>query len=118
MQRELICISCPMGCHLQVELADGAVLGVKGNRCPRGAAYAQSECLNPVRMVTASVYMGAGKAPVAVRTSRPIPKDKIFQSLAYLQQLHLQAPLSVGDVVVEDLLGTGVQVIVTRDCPA
>ncbi len=112
--REMICICCPMGCRLSVEkTADG--YSVTGNTCPRGKAYAIDEMTAPKRMVTSSVPVKGGNYKTAsVKTSASIPKELIFDSLKTLGGITLTAPVKIGDVVVKNVLGTGIDFVATR----
>ena len=108
-KKELVCVSCPIGCSITVELSDsGEVLSVTGNTCKRGDAYARAECTHPERMVTSTVK-------VEVKTSSPIPKEKIFECMTEINKVTLKAPVSIGDVVIEDVLGTGVNIVATNN---
>ena len=116
--RELTCIRCPMGCALTVELDDsGAVTSVTGNSCPRGAQYGRDEVTNPVRTVTTSMpVVGASHAPRgSVQTQTDGPKGKVFDVIAALAGLTAQAPVAIGDVLVHDVAGTGVDVVATSN---
>ena len=116
--RELTCIRCPMGCALTVELDDsGAVTSVTGNSCPRGAQYGRDEVTNPVRTVTTSMpVVGAPHAHmVSVKTQTDVPKGKVFDVIAALAGLTAQAPVAIGDVLVHDVAGTGVDVVATSN---
>ena len=85
-RKELICIGCPMGCPIVVEMEDGKVLSVTGNTCPRGESYARKEVTNPTRIVTTTVRVDGGKVPmINVKTEQDIPKDKIFECIAALR---------------------------------
>jgi len=114
--RELICINCPMGCPLTVTLEDGEVVSVTGNTCPRGDAYGRKEVTNPRRIVTTTVPVVGSKTEhmVSVKTKTDIPKDKIFDVVFALKEVKAQAPLEIGDVVLADVAGTGVDVIATK----
>lgn len=115
MIRELVCVSCPVGCTLRVELADEGVQKVQGNRCPRGEAYAREEVTDPKRILATNVKVQNGEYPlVSVRTDRPIPKRLIPEAMRLLRALVVEAPVGIGQVLVPDLLRTGVQVIATR----
>lgn len=116
-KKELVCVSCPIGCSITVELSDsGEVLSVTGNTCKRGDAYARAECTHPERMVTSTVKVEGGRLPVVpVKTSSPIPKEKIFECMTEINQVTLKAPVSIGDVVIEDVLGTGVNIVATNN---
>ena len=112
--KELICINCPLGCHLSVDDKDLANIKVTGNTCPRGVTYATSEVTAPKRMVTSSVPVKGGKAArVSVKTSEPIPKEKIFDCLKVIKKAQAVAPVEIGDVICNDVCGTGVNVIAT-----
>lgn len=117
--KEMICINCPLGCRLTVDDGDKADIKVTGNTCPRGKAYAIDEVTAPKRMVTASVAVEGGAiAMVSVKTARAIPKELIFESLKLLKEVKLQAPVHIGDVAVKDILGCGVDFIVTKEIAA
>ncbi|MCH5151727.1 MAG: DUF1667 domain-containing protein [Clostridiales bacterium] len=112
--KELICINCPLGCHLSVDDNDLANIKVTGNTCPRGVTYATSEVTAPKRMVTSSVPVKGGKvARVSVKTSEPIPKEKIFDCLKVIKKVKAVAPVAIGDVLVANVCGTDVNVIAT-----
>lgn len=116
MIKEMICISCPMGCHLTVDATDLNDIKVTGNTCPRGIVYAKDEILAPKRMVTGSVKVAGGSIPmVSVKTSSAIPKHLIFDSLELLKKVELSAPVHIGDVAVKDICGTGIDFVVTKE---
>ena len=105
MRRNLTCIVCPMGCSIDVTIdKDGKITEIVGNTCPRGAEYAKNECTNPTRVVTSTAMTADGR-PVPVKTSRPIPKDKIFECMDIINSLNLTAPLKIGDIAANDVLG-------------
>ena len=114
--RELICINCPLGCPLTVTLEDGEVVSVSGNTCPRGEAYGRKEVTNPRRVVTSSVPVvgSAHERMVSVKTASDVPKDKIFEVVRALVDVRATAPIEIGDVIVADVAGTGVDVIATK----
>ncbi len=115
---ELICISCPLGCPLAVTRdADGAVLTVSGNTCPRGKQYAEKELTAPTRIVTSIVRVrdsATGARTVSCKTRSDIPKDKIFAIVKELKTVCVTAPIAIGDVLKADVAGTGVDVIATK----
>lgn len=111
-RRELICIGCPMGCPIVVEMEDGKVLSVTGNTCPRGESYARKEVTNPTRIVTTTVRVDGGKVPmINVKTEQDIPKDKIFECIAALRGVTMKAPIHIGDIILENVAGTGVNIV-------
>ncbi|MDU4891565.1 MAG: DUF1667 domain-containing protein [Clostridium sp.] len=113
MIRELICISCPMGCHLKVDVENKTV---EGNTCKRGEIYGINEVTNPVRVITSTVKVIEGDLPVLpVKTKEPVPKDMNFKIMEALKEIQVAAPIKVGDVIVENILETGVDVVATRN---
>ena len=114
-KRELTCIVCPRGCALLAELSEeGAVLSVTGNACKRGVAYAEAECTNPTRTVTSTVKCTDGSI-VSCKTSSPIPKGMIFSVMKEINSVRAEAGLSIGDVIIRDVLGTGADVVATSN---
>lgn len=111
--KELICIVCPRGCHLKVdERADWAVTG---NGCARGAEYGRIELINPTRVLTSTVRCTGGAHPrCPVKTDQPIPKGLLRAAMAALDGVTLTAPVVSGQVVVENVCGTGANVVTTR----
>ena len=114
MEQTITCINCPVGCRMTVTLENGAFVSVSGNTCKRGESYARQECVAPLRMVTAVVPVSGSPAPVSVKTRTPIPKEKIHACMQTLSALSLTAPIHMGDVVLADVCGTGVDVIATK----
>lgn len=110
--RELTCIGCPLGCALTVTMEGKEVKEVKGNTCAKGDIYARKEVTNPTRIVTTTVKVSGGKVPmINVKTQSDIPKDKIFDCVAALKGLTIPAPVVIGDVVLADVAGTGVNIV-------
>lgn len=114
--KHLICISCPLGCPMTVEMDGDRVVSVTGNTCPNGDKYARKELTNPTRIVTSTVRVTGGRLPMAsVKTARDIPKGKIFQCVKALQSIDVPAPVTIGQVIVRDVAGTGVDVVATKN---
>lgn len=110
--RELICICCPRGCHLKVD----DDLNVTGNFCPRGAKYGKQEVSNPTRVVTSTVRIdNAELAMCPVKTKEPVSKSLIFDVMKSINETHIQAPVHIGDIVIANVCGTGVDVVSTRN---
>ncbi|MBC7109058.1 MAG: DUF1667 domain-containing protein [Methanomassiliicoccales archaeon] len=110
----LVCIACPLGCELLVREDSGRVL-VQGNRCTRGEAYAREEMTDPKRVLATSVKVLGGDYPlVSVRTDRPVPKRLIPEIMAFIRTLRVEAPVELGQIIVEDLLGSGAKLLATR----
>lgn len=118
IMKEMICICCPMGCRLSVDDSDKNDIKVSGNTCPRGAKYARDEVICPKRMVTSVVEVEGGEiGMVSVKTSDSIPKDRMFDALKLLDNLVIPAPVKLGQVIVENVLGLGVDFVATKDVP-
>lgn len=127
MNRTLTCIICPNGCELEltyhinengelVQKGSGAAIAVTGNKCPKGISYAEQEIKNPMRTIASSVNLVGGTMPlVSVRVTGPIPKAKIMDVMAVIRSASVIAPVKIGDVVIADVLGLGVDVIATRN---
>ncbi len=106
--KNMTCIICPRGCLMTVT-KNGSDITVEGNGCARGKAYAQNELTNPVRTVTSVVAVENRKdTMVSVKTSEPIPKDKIFEVMDIILSLKATAPISVGDVLKADVFGADI----------
>lgn len=115
MRSKMVCITCPIGCELEVEVEDGEI-SVSGNNCKRGEVYAKAEVTSPKRMITSVVNIDGGKYHCAsVKTTKPIDKDKIFDVLNIIRGLKIKAPLRIGDVVVKNILESGVDIVATSN---
>jgi CxxC motif-containing protein len=115
MERILTCIVCPRGCTLKVELSDeGKVLSVTGNACKRGVIYAEAECTHPMRTVTSTVRCEDGVV-VACKTSGTVPKEKVFDVMKAINGVSANNDLQIGDVIIENVLGLGVDVVATSN---
>lgn len=114
--KEMICICCPLGCHLTVDDSNIDDIKVTGNTCPRGAKYAKDEVTCPKRMVTSVVKVKGGEiAMVSVKTSDSIDKKLIFEALETLKNIEVEAPVKIGDVIVKNVCGTGIDFIATKN---
>ena len=118
-KKNLTCICCPMGCQITVTLDNGEVTDVTGNTCKRGDVYARKEVTNPTRVVTSSVRVSGGRiAMVSCKTAGDIPKGKLFGCCKAIQSIEVQAPVKIGDIILKDVCGTGVDVIATKEVAA
>ncbi len=114
---KILCITCPKGCTLEVTREGQTVVEIKPG-CKRGHEYANRELVDPRRMVASTVQVRQGIHPLLpVYTSAPFPKGQISALLAELRQLDVSAPVTMGAVVIEDALGTGVNILASRDMP-
>ena len=96
---------------------DGAeIISISGNTCKNGDKYARKELTNPTRIVPSLVrVVGGTLGMVSVKTASDIPKGKIFDCVKALKDVEVQAPVKIGDVIVENVAGTGVNVIATKN---
>ncbi len=106
-----------MGCHLTVTLEEGAVQKMEGNSCGRGIAYARQEATNPTRMVTALMRAANREQPLSVKTTAPVPKNLIFCCVNEIYAARPKAPIHLGEVLIENVCGTGANVVATQDMP-
>jgi CxxC motif-containing protein len=114
MARELVCIVCPMGCRLTLE-AEAGGWRVDGSTCERGRAYAVQEVTAPIRTLTSTVRIEGGRLPrLPVRTSAPVPRERLEACMEVINRVSVRSPVAMGQVLVPDLLGTGVDLVASR----
>lgn len=114
--KELTCIGCPMGCLVTVTMEDGEIKSVTGNTCANGDKYARKEVTNPTRIVTSTAIVKDGSLPrVSVKTKTDVPKNKIFDVMKEINEIKVEAPVKIGDVLIDNVAGTGVSVIATKN---
>jgi CxxC motif-containing protein len=113
---KVICITCPKGCRLDVTREGDTILKVDNCGCKRGEEYVKAELTDPRRMVATTVKIKGGIHPLLpIYTAKPFPKPRIRELLGALQQVELQTPVGMGDVVVKDALGTGIDILASRE---
>ncbi|MGB9614628.1 MAG: DUF1667 domain-containing protein [Fervidobacterium sp.] len=113
---EMVCIMCPLGCRLIVTVQDNGEISVAGNKCPRGIEYAVQEITEPLRVLTTSILVINGEMPlVSVKTTKPVPRKSINEIMSILKTKTVQAPVKSGDVIIPNILGTGADIVATRN---
>ena len=113
MRKEMICIICPVGCHISV---DTETFSVVGNACPRGAVYGKEELTAPKRVVTSTVKIkNTLDHRCPIKTTSGIPKELNFKLMEELKKVELTAPVKRGDIIIENVFDTGVNVVVSKD---
>jgi len=113
MKKELICITCPIGCHLEVDIDQD--YKVTGNQCKRGVEYGKKELTNPTRTITSTVkIIGGIYNRLPVKTNREIAKDLIFDVMKLLDDVIVESPITVGDVILKNVYDSGVDIVATR----
>ena len=111
-QKKIICTVCPIGCNIIVRGEGEQIESMEGFGCKRGEAYARSEFSHPVRILTSTVKVEGGNAPlVPVRSSEPVPKDLLFKCMDEIRNLDVKAPVDRYDVLISNILGTGIDII-------
>ncbi len=111
MKRKIICTVCPVGCNIEVEMTENKeILSITGNTCKRGLVYAENECINPKRTLTTTVFCDNGKI-LSVKTSEAVPKELLFECMKVINKTLAKAPVKIGDVIIENILDTGADVI-------
>ena len=111
----ITCVGCPLGCRIELEVGpDRNIQKINGHRCKQGKAYAVTEFENPVRVLTTSVLVKASKSRLLpVRTDRPVPKNLIREMMKSLSSVRVKPPIEVGHIIIQDILGTGANLIST-----
>ena len=114
MTRNLTCIVCPKGCQLSVELDSKNMLSVVGHTCKRGEEYAQTECTAPRRTITSTVAIRGGGV-VPVKTNGTVPKELMMECMHEINKATVEPNAPIGAVVISNILGTGADVVTTRN---
>lgn len=112
MKKDIVCILCPRGCKL---IVDDETYEVMGQGCRRGLQFGAQEIINPMRMLTTTAKISnALHKQIPVRSTGPIAFDKIFECTKEIKKLNVQAPVKVGQVLIKNILNTGIDVIASR----
>ncbi len=114
MKQLITCISCPVGCRMEITVEGEKVVSITGNGCKRGEVYGRQESISPERMVTAVVQISGRRMPLSVKTKSPIPKKDIARCMREIHALRLNPPIRMGQVLLENVCGSGVPVIATK----
>jgi CxxC motif-containing protein len=115
MEKQFVCVNCPMGCRLKVTVEGDKAIKVEGNICSKGADYAKQEAVNPMRVITSLMFAENREKPFSVKTAKPVPKKCLFECVNAIFNCHPVAPLYRSQVVIDNVCGTGVDVIATQD---
>ena len=113
MKRNLTCIVCPKGCSINVEFEGNNIISISGNTCKRGEEYARNECTNPVRTITSTIYTKKGVLPV--KSNGGIPKKYMFDCIKIINNYEAVLPIHIGDVIIRNILNTGVDIVSTQN---
>lgn len=117
-KQTITCVACPKGCEVTVEHDGEEIINIMGNACPQGADYAKEEIVAPTRILPTTVKVKGGALPLCpVKTTKQIPLENMDQAMAIIGSKEIKAPLKMGDVIIENILDTGADVVATRDLP-
>ena len=112
--KEFTCIVCPLGCSLKTESDGSQILSVAGNLCKKGAEYAESELLNPVRTLTTTIKLTNSKR-ASVKSDKPLPKSSLIKIKKIIDDICLTPPIKIGDILIENIDKTGINIIATKN---
>jgi CxxC motif-containing protein len=114
-EKEITCIVCPIGCKIKIKIKESSCEVVEGHICKKGFEYAQYEALNPQRMLTSSILVKNGIWPlVSVKSSQPIPKNKVLDVLKQIKKTTVNAPVKSGQILIKNVAQTGSDIITTK----
>jgi len=114
--KEIICVSCPKGCRITVQNRGEEIISINGNDCPRGIKYVEEEFINPLRILPTTVKVVGGELPlVSVKTKKAIPKRLLLKAMVEIAEIEVKAPIKIGQIIKDDLMGTGVSLVATRN---
>lgn len=110
--KNLTCIVCPLGCSITAQMDGKKIVSITGNSCPRGESYARVELTDPRRTLTTTMRVKGGGL-VSVKSKDTLPKDGLFECMAVIDAAEVSAPIEIGDVLIKDILGLGVDIVAT-----
>lgn len=114
-KKHFTCVICPIGCEIDVEVENGSIVSMEGNKCKKSEEFVQQELIEPMRVLTSTARVrGAKWAMVPVRSDKAIPKRLFFQVMRELANIELRAPVKLAQVVIKDVAGTGANIVATR----
>jgi CxxC motif-containing protein len=114
-KKHFTCVTCPVGCEVDVELRDGSIVSMKGSKCDKVKEFVLQELKEPMRVLTTTVRIeGARWAMLPVRTDNPIPKRLFLQAIGELSSIDLKAPVHISDVIKRDIASSGANIVATR----
>ncbi len=115
-KKHFTCVICPLGCEIDVELQNGKVVSMEGNKCQKGEEFVSQELEEAMRILTTTVSIkGAKWAMLPVRTDKPIPKRLLSKVIEQLATIELHAPVRMYHVIVKGIAGTDANVVATRN---
>jgi CxxC motif-containing protein len=117
-KRHFVCVVCPIGCEIDVVHDGSKIISMEGNKCEKSEEFVSQELIEPMRILTTTVRVQGSRWPVIpVRTDRSVPKRLFPRIMRQLRRIKLRAPVNMLDVVINDIAGTGANVVATRTMP-
>jgi CxxC motif-containing protein len=117
-KKHFVCVVCPIGCEIDVVHDGSKIISMEGNKCEKSVEFVSQELIEPMRILTTTVRIRGSRWPVIpVRTDKSVPKRLFPRIMKELRRIKLQAPISMLDMVVRDIAGTGADIIATRTMP-
>ncbi|MGM0499339.1 MAG: DUF1667 domain-containing protein [Bacillota bacterium] len=117
-KQTITCVACPKGCEVTVEHDGDEIINIMGNACPQGADYAKEEIIAKTRILPTTVRVKNGALPLCpVKTTKQIPLELMDKAMAKIGEKEIEAPLKMGQIIIENILGTEANVVATRDLP-
>ena len=115
VEKKIICTACPRGCEITIKDKNGE-LEISGFSCKKGEEYAREEYISPKRILTTTAMIKNGELPLCpVRTEQGIPKGMIFQAMKIISNIIMEAPIEMGDIIIENILNTGINLVSSRN---
>lgn len=115
MKKTFTCIICPNGCEIETAFKSKTILSITGAACPKGKDYVRNELTHPLRTVTSSILIRHGNLPlISIKLDKPIPKDQIFIVMEKIKEIQIDAPTTIGQIIISNILGLGSNVIATK----
>ncbi|ADQ15048.1 DUF1667 domain-containing protein [Halanaerobium hydrogeniformans] len=115
-KKQLTCVACPKGCEVAVEFEGNEIISIDGHACPQGEDYAKEEVVAPTRILPTTAVVKNGSLPlVPVKTTKAIPLEVIHDAMSIIGSLEVEAPIKMGDVLIENILDTGADIVATRN---
>ncbi len=108
-EKDLTCITCPLGCTLHVTLTNGAFVSVTGNHCKRGADYAYAETTHPARVLTTTIAIkNHPERVLSVKSDQPMSKEKLLEAMKIINRTNAVLPVKAGDILLKNLFGVNI----------
>jgi CxxC motif-containing protein len=114
--KEITCIVCPRGCRAKVRICGGKIIEIEEAKCKRGRDYLAQEAVDPKRILFTTVPIDGAKyiRVLPVRSDKPFPKGMLKEGFEELSKMRVKAPVKPGEILVENILGTGINIKACR----